>query len=47
VFAIKQATGQERPINGWDFWRVPTADGKQVALATFRSAKAGSDRATG
>jgi hypothetical protein len=35
VFAIKQATGQERSINGWDFWQVPITDGKRVALATI------------
>ena len=50
VFAIKQATGKERTANGWDFWQVPTADGKRVALATFRGARAArspGDLATG
>jgi predicted type IV restriction endonuclease len=47
VVAIKQATGRERSINGWDFWQVPTADGKRVPLATFRAAKAAGDRVTG
>lgn len=47
VVAIKHATGKDRSINGWDFWQVPTADGKRVPLSAFRAAKADGGRATG
>lgn len=47
VVAIRQATGKERSINGWDFWQVPTADGKRVSLSAFRAAKMDGGRATG
>jgi len=47
VVAIKQATGKERSINGWDFWQVPTADGKRVPLSSFRATKPDGGRATG
>ena len=47
VAAMKQATGVERTANGWDFWQVPTTEGKRVALATFRGGARGGGRATG
>ena len=47
VAAIAQMTGKEPQTNGWDFWQVPTSDGTRVALATYRGAKLGADRATG
>ena len=36
VMAIKDATGMQRSVNGWDFWQVPTPEGTRVPLATFR-----------
>ncbi len=47
VAAMKQATGVERTANGWDFWQVPTTEGKRVALATFRGGAQDGGRATG
>ncbi|MCK5943356.1 MAG: type I restriction enzyme HsdR N-terminal domain-containing protein [Planctomycetes bacterium] len=47
VAAIKQASGADRSVNGWDFWQVPTADGKRVPLASFRDPGSKGGRATG
>ena len=47
VVAIKQASGIDRTVNGWEFWQVPTAAGERKPLSSFRGSRGKGDRATG
>jgi hypothetical protein len=45
--AMASVTGQERPVNGWDFWKIALPAGGKGPIAGLRRQVGGRGRATG